>query len=269
MNNTRWVLNTCVTTIRDRMETLAIIRFKLKYFIVAAYDGKGSDLHMHPPVKAWIVSMILASTCALGQVRDTTVSAVPGSAIKVSPLHLINFYPTIEISFEQRIFPRLTLQAEGGYVLDYNDEEESFQNRRGMKLKLEGRFYLGRLRNEENIHYVSVESYMNRVDFDRYGIVEECFDEGCNHPYVRRFPYKMEYRERGISLKTGVIWYVSPRFFVDGNAGLTLRNIDYNKPPLPARVGHKDDWSLIKIPNETDRLAVSPNMGMRMGYRFR
>jgi hypothetical protein len=269
MNETRWLFNTCVTTIRDAMQTLAFMHGEVKYLIVAEYFEKGRYRQLHPFWNAWIAWMILASTCALAQVRDTTLSAVPGSAIKVSPLHLINFYPTVQVSYEQRIFPRFTLQAEGGYVMDYGNDEESFQNRRGMKLKLEGRYYLGSVSTRANIHYVSMESYMNMVDFDRYGIVEECFDEGCNHPYVRRFPYKMEYMERGISLKAGVIWYVSSRFFVDGNGGLTLRNIDYHKPPLPARIGHKDDWSLIEIPNETDRLAVSPNMGVRIGYRFK
>ena len=212
----------------------------------------------------------IVTFAASAQERDSSWSAVPGSAIKASPLHLINFYPTIQVSYEQRILPRVTLQAEGGYVLDYGTDDESFENRRGFKARLEGRFYLGPLVDRARIHYVSLEPYMNKVDFDRYAIVEECFDGDCSYPYVRRFPYTIEYREHGVSVKAGMVWYLYSNFFIDGNAGLTFRNIEYNKPELPPGAGHNDDSLLsLNIPNETSRLGFSPNLGVRIGYRFK
>ena len=220
--------------------------------------------------KALLAIMFFASSCAFAQHRDSTWSAVPSSAIKVSPLHLFNFYPTIQVSFEQRLFPRVTLQGEGGYVLDYGDDEESFENKRGLKAKVEGRYYLGSLLDRERIYYLSLEPYMNRVDFNRYAIVEECFDDGCSHPYVRRFPYQIEYRESGVSIKAGGLWYVGgPRFFVDLSAGLTLRIIDYDEPPLPPGAARRKDWFSLNIPNEADRLVMLPNAGLRIGYRLK
>jgi hypothetical protein len=219
--------------------------------------------------RAVLAIIILATGCASAQTRDSIWSAVPSSAIKVSPFHLLNFYPTIQVSYEQRVFPRLTLQAEGGYVLDYGNDDESFENKRGLKVKLEGRYYLGFVVNRERIYYVALEPYMNRVNFNRYAIVEECFDGNCSHPYVRRFPYTIEYRESGVSAKAGALWYVQLRFFVDLSAGLTVRNIDYDEPPLPPRAGRKNEWFSLNIPNEADRLVLSPNLGLRIGYRFK
>lgn len=213
--------------------------------------------------------MVFATSCTFAQKRDSTWSAVPSSAIKTSPYHLLNFYPTIQVSYEQRLFRRVTLQGEGGYVLDYGNDDESFEDRRGMKVKLEGRYSLRLSRGPRAYLLLVTGAIYEQGRLQRYAIVEECFDGDCSHSYVRRFPYGVEYSEHGVSLKAAVLWYVHLRFLVDLNAGLTLRNIDYDEPPLPEGAGRKVDWFSLNIPNEADRLIFSPNIGVRIGYRLK
>lgn len=214
--------------------------------------------------------LLFPCTLSLGQPRDSAGNGVPVHAIKVSPLHLLNFYPTIEVSYEKKIFRRFTLQAEGGYVLNYPDSaDELYQDKRGVKLKLEGRYYLGALTEREKIYYVAIEPYANVIDFDRLGAVEECFDLECNHPYTRQISFKVKYREKGASLKAGMVWYVGSGFLLDVSAGFTLRDIIYEEPPLPDEVGYEREWALIRIPNEDDRVTAAPYLGFRFGYRLK
>lgn len=196
---------------------------------------------------------------------------VPEHAIKFSPLHLINFYPTIEVSYERKIAKRITLQFEVGYLLDYgSDLYSDFHNKRGVKLKLEGRHYFWGRIDRRKLYYVSVEPYMNIVNFDREDMRQECFDLECNHIYTRQYFYTMEYREQGVSVKLGLLRYMfRSNFMFDLNSGFTLRVVRYKEPANLVGGFGDDDWTFLNIPNETDRVTISPNLGIRLGYRFR
>lgn len=194
---------------------------------------------------------------------------IPIRALKVSPLHLLNFYPTIQLSVEQRIRPRFTLQAEAGYVLNYTNDDFSFQDKRGVKLKLEGRYYFGSASGRKRIYYSAIEPYANIINFDRDAEVTECFDLECNHLYTRRYDYRVTYREHGVSVKVGVLGYLGAHLFLDFSSGLTLRNICYDEPPLVRGFNEVDGGNIFQIPNEDDRIAISPNLGLRLGYRLR
>jgi hypothetical protein len=196
---------------------------------------------------------------------------VPRHAVKISPLHLINFYPTLELSYERQIAKQITLQFEVGYLLDYgSDLYSDFQNKRGVKLKLEGRYYFWGRTDRRKLYYLSVEPYMNAVNFDRQDSRRECFDLECNHIYMREYFYKMEYREQGVSVKLGLLRYMfGSNFIFDLNSGFTLRVIRYKEPGNLVGEFGEGDWTFLDIPNETDRVTISPNLGVRLGYRIR
>jgi hypothetical protein len=192
---------------------------------------------------------------------------VPQQAVKFSPLHLVNFYPTIEFSFEQKVAKQLTIQLEGGYVLDYgNDWSTDYLDKRGAKGKLETRYYFFGRTDKKKIYYVGAEGYANVINFDRVSSRQECFDLECEHMFIRTAPFKMEYREKGFTLKAGLMKYFG-KFFFDFSGGWTLRDIHYREP-FSFSEGF-EDWNLFEIPNEEDRVALSPNFGVRFGYRFR
>lgn len=218
-----------------------------------------------------VITLLFIGTGLSAQPRHDSTSRVPFSVVKVSPYHLLNFYPTVELSYEQRIFPHITVQAEGGYVLDYGSNQDiKFQNKRGVKLKLEGRYYFDVTAERATIFYSALEPYTNIIDFDRYGVVQECFDGACSHPYNREFDIEVNYRERGASVKIGALWFTGLGFLMDLSVGCTLRDIVYDQPPLPPGAVINDEPGFFRIrPDEQDRQDLSPAVGIRIGYRLR
>jgi hypothetical protein len=199
----------------------------------------------------------------------TMAMLVPRQAVKLSPLHLINFYPTIELSFEQKIAPQVTLQLEGGYVLNYsNDWDEDFLDKRGVKLKLESRYYFFGRTDRRKIYYLAGEAYTNIINFERRSSREECFDAACEHMFIRYENAKMAYREKGFTVKAGLIKYAGKKFFFDFNSGWTIRDIEYREL-TNILSEERDFFEFFDIPNEEDRIVLSPNVGARIGYRFR
>ena len=206
----------------------------------------------------------------MAQVPSPDASLVPDQTIKVSPLHLLNFYPTIEVSFEKRIFPVVTAQLEFGYVLNYGSNvDRKYQNKRGVKVKLEGRYYFTSISERDRLYYATVEPYANRINFDRYSVVEECFDRDCNNVYTRQYNDRVEYRESGVSLKLGTLRYIGYRAFFDFTAGVTLRNIRYIEPARTRGLNENDELVFFQVPNEDDRTIPSPCLGVRFGYRIK
>jgi hypothetical protein len=127
-----------------------------------------------------IAVITLAARQLPAQQYATVDMLVPDKAIKVSPLHLLNFYPTIEASYEQKIRDKITAQLEVGYVLRYNDQQE-FQKMRGVKLKAEPRYYFWGRTDRQKLYYAAIEPYANVINFDRLDSRTECFDLECNH----------------------------------------------------------------------------------------
>jgi hypothetical protein len=209
---------------------------------------------------------------ASGQDSLAIAMLVPDKAIKISPLHLLNFYPTIEVSYEQQLWPEITAQIEAGWVLptDTYGDDEDFQNKRGVKLKLEGRYYYWGRTARRVLNYVSVEPYMNVINFDRQQTRTECFDVECNSMFTRTTLEKMEYREQGVSAKLGLLKYWSGKIFIDLTCGVTLRNIRYSdEPPEPVDAVDMEPNMLPDIPNEGDRVAILPLFSGRIGIRLK
>ena len=208
---------------------------------------------------------------ASGQDSLAIAMLVPDKAIKVSPLHLLNFYPTIEISYEQKLWPDITAQIEVGWVVPIrNYEDDDFLNKRGVKLKLEGRYYFWGRTDRRKVYYVAVEPYMNVINFDRQQNRTECFDMECNSLFIRSTLEKMEYREQGVSVKGGVIRYWFKNIFVDVNSGFTFRRIRYSDvAEEPGDGVFFEDGSFFDIPNEQDRIAIAPQLCARIAYRLK
>lgn len=216
-----------------------------------------------------VAAFILLSQVVWAQ-RKTydTAHLVPRHAIRFSPFHLINFYPTIQVSYETRLYDSFTLQVEGGYVLPRSFEEADpfFFNKRGYKAKVEvRRYFWGGKRGW--IFYGAPELYVNRVDFDRETTRTECFDQQCQSIFTRNYNYEVFYREKGIALKAGFVKYFS-RFLLDVNTGWMVRVIRYDDD-LKNKSGVDEYYAWFNVPNEKSRTAVSPVLGIRIGYRIR
>lgn len=206
-----------------------------------------------------------------GYTQDTLLTddvLIPDHALKVSPLHLFNFYPTFQISYETQVGANTTLQVEGGYVMEYGGRDD-YQNRRGVKARLEGRYYLERVRGKNKLFYVAGELHANFVNFERRDWIVDCFDIECNNPFTQERQYGVRYREQGITAKFGLLRYFGhdARVFIDLGVGATLRNIRYHKP---VSGGNSFDGFFFTVaPNEENRFAGRPYVGVRFGYRLR
>lgn len=214
------------------------------------------------------VLLLLLAVCPLAsaQYNFTEDMLVPDHAVKFSPMHLVSFYPTAQFSYEVKLFRLFTMQAEGGYVLPHT-YDQNFQDMRGAKLKLEARQYFN-WHSKSVVCYFAFEGYQNIVNFDRETWYDECFDGNCQNQYRTFFDFKVKYREHGVSLKYGMLWYIArPHFFLDVNGGFSIRSINYNKPEgMIDR--NEDDRDLFTTPNEEDRVMLYPCIGIRIGYRI-
>ena len=187
---------------------------------------------------------------------------VPKQAVKISPFHLVSFYPTLQLAYEMRVASRFTVQAEGGVVLNAFNDNDRFQNKRGAKAKLELHYYFWPVARAKMIFYGAFELYWNAVNFDRRGVQEECFDVDCNHRYTREFNYKVTYREPGFGVKAGFVKYFSKFVFMDINSGWGVRFIDYTDP-FNNRAPATFFWEPL-IPMREDRVVLSTIVGIRL-----
>jgi len=187
--------------------------------------------------------------------------------IKWSPFHVLNFYPTLQFAYELQWHPRFSLQGDIGYMLNLDNSDVQFIDKRGVKLKTEVRYYL-----EDNsralLHYFSAEPYQHIINFDRRETKTECFDIECMIFYSKQYFYKVRYRESGFSLKYGIM-RERRRIVFDINYGLTLRFVNYKKPDIPTGFNEFDNVSWFSIPNERKRVTVGPALGLRIGYRIK
>jgi hypothetical protein len=126
------------------------------------------------------------------------------------------------------------------------------------------------------IPYVAGDVYYNRVNYKKSKTIGvNCEDGSCD--YFRSVDYDMQYRERGISLKGGVL-FRAHRFVLDFQVGLRGRFIDYNtiNEPIDPRSDGNEGDDLVLFPfldlletKEKDRNTISPTVGIRIGYVIR
>jgi hypothetical protein len=194
--------------------------------------------------------------------KDHKPNRTPGEVIKLSPLHLINFYPSVQVAYEHPVSLVSSLQIDLGFVF-HNYGSPDFINKRGIKSKLEFKYYL---RDEAN--YLSIEPYFNGVNFHRRDSLLQCFDLDCTIQFSQSQLYLVQYRETGFSLKFGQTFEMGSNFLFDLNYGLTFRLIDYAyKGRLQTQLppAGSDSWLI----NEGKRTGVSPALGIRFGYVLR
>jgi hypothetical protein len=181
-------------------------------------------------------------------------------------MHLLDFYPTIQIAYERRTTDRISLQADIGYVFNTNsNNDREYQDKRGIKMNLEGRYYFpSRTISKSGRLYMGAEAYTTIIDFDREKTIIGCFDLNCQMQFSKKSRYEVKYRESGFALKLGRAWRVRHILF-DMNVGLDLRFVNYIKPSFDNR---RTNGVVFFYPNENNRTQLSPALGFRLGYCF-
>ncbi len=222
-------------------------------------------------IRVFFILLIFSGSC-FAQDSTRFDKLIPRTALKFTPFTLINFYSSLELSFEQKIAKRFTAQIGYGYVFNFRRRgDPEFENMRGAKVKLEIRYYLLPSERYTLSNYIALGVYRNGVDFDRETPQQECYDLSCTNTFTRYYNYKVQYREHGLTLKYGFVKHFRKSIFIDFNTGWSFRFIDYDKPTLSqAFNGFGFEESFIDLsPKEEDWFTLTPLVCLRIGYRFR
>lgn len=198
----------------------------------------------------------------------------PVMAVKWSSLHLIYFYPSLQVAFEHKVAKNITLQYDLGLVFNPPDNlNESYRKRRGFRGIAELRYYLPS--PPKVPFYAAGEFYSSRINFDRsYTLGFDCLDGECL--YFRYDTYKVRNKQQGIGLKYGILlfpgWNKHRSFFFDFNAGVAFRSIRYHEVGKPREsnitfFGNEKN-AISFSPDEDDRREFRPILGIRLGYSF-
>ncbi|NBW34209.1 MAG: DUF3575 domain-containing protein [Cytophagia bacterium] len=212
------------------------------------------------------ISLVLASITIFAQ-DSLEIRHKPKHAIKWSPIHLLGFYPTLQLAYEASVGKKLSVQGDVGYVINYEGGTNTeYMNKRGVKLKAELRYYFESLPGSQDGFYASIEPYITSINFDRSTTTSECFDPNCQNMYLKYFTYKVEYRETGFSGKGGYVIYFDNDILLDISIGWSWRVVNYDHPDnvRPTTSGFN-----FFGPNEQDRIVFSPLVGVRVGYRLK
>src|SRR5687767_8180140 len=116
-------------------------------------------------MKVFIALFFGISIITYGQRNDTVDYRKQAHklAVKWSAAHLLDFYPTLQVAVEHRIFNRCALQWEGGYVVNTaSEEEKSGFDKRGFKLSVDLRKYFPIGVSGRHAFFAAPEFYYNR-----------------------------------------------------------------------------------------------------------
>jgi hypothetical protein len=213
------------------------------------------------------IPLLLISIISFSQKNDSLqIRRIHSAAIKFSPLHMLNYYPSMQLAFEHRLGRQTSLQWEGGYVFPISSEETSdAYNKRGFKAKLDFRYYwlFGKLNA-----FIAPELYYNSVNYNKNGTFGIDCSNGCD--YYRYAKYETQYREKGINLKVGMLHRFG-RISFEYFAGISQRFIEYksvNKPEGGESPQLEDSYDSPFRPKELTRNFIQPTTSLRIGYIF-
>jgi hypothetical protein len=217
-----------------------------------------------------IVSMIVSVSACIAQ--SSRIEG-PRLAVKWSSLHLIHFYPSIQIGVEHVLLKNVRAQYDVGLVVDRLGTDEEYENCRGFRGIGEIRYYIP---SPPKIpFYIAGEFYYSDIKFDRTNVAGyDCQGEHCL--YYEYLTYTMTHGNQGAGLKYGILlfpgWNRNRSFFFDINVGIAYRSITYRRPAtLPANItifeDDNDDFLSFR-PSEDNRREFRPVVGIRLGYAF-
>ena len=218
-----------------------------------------------------ILALLMAGTIHQSIAQSYRIEP-PRLAVKWSPIHLINFYPSIQIGLEHKLFRNITMQYELGAIIDMGVmSNDDFIDQRGFRAIGEVRYYLP---SPPKIpFYIAGEYYYGDIRFDRSDVIGyNC--QGGECLYFEYITHRVNHRHQGVGLKYGILlfpgWNKNRKFFFDLNVGAAYRSIRYNYPELPdgndiTRFEQKSDDHIFR-PEENKGRHVRPVVGLRMSY---
>jgi len=185
--------------------------------------------------------------------------------IKMSPVHLVGHFPTVQFGLEQRLTEKIALQCDLGLAINYDN---LFQKRdvdmHGYKTKIQLRRYISTHAVNWRF-FIAPEFWYNHIDYNATRIYQ-VHDES-QLDYLQYLKSPARYRERSVALNMGAV-FTSGRFVIDFQGGIATRFIQ-NKIVSPGsdyEVQTSDKKNLDIFHEATSLNTILPTFDIRLGY---
>ncbi len=135
-----------------------------------------------------IVIWALATRVAIAQTSTSTM--LPTWAFKWNPVALIDVStPAWQMGVERRLGNKFSINAEAGYLLNYNNRMSTgIDSRSGVRLRLEGRYYWSSFMNEDVSPFVGIAAVYRYTNDLRRSLVsryDNAYTEALDFRYIR------------------------------------------------------------------------------------
>lgn len=239
--------------------------------------------------------LIFLLATGIGQAQDTVSSRrSPRVVLKISPLTLVNFDPTIQGAVEIRTGKRQSVQAEFGYCRPFwgqnSGNASGFGQREYWRARTEYRFYLNRVRNyfisskatpirdaAPLGSYLALDAYFKQINVVDQRLVTRNYQNALYryseklHAPVTRFVSAVYVKygyQRTFSSKNGL----PSRFLIDTSVGLGIRRIQVERHGIDSPTDYYYHPTDVTIGNRFDKAfnVVTPDLtiNLKIGYLF-
>ena len=154
---------------------------------------------------------------------------------------------------EHPISKRITLEHEVGWVFDPNTVNfDEYLNKRGIKVREQLRYYLGRNRPSGIKTALIAELFYTGINYDQ----QEWFFVNCTDFSNCQFRQLVDFQKNrtiyGFNTKFGSSFYFKKHFMIDLNAGFGIRVRDVKTYGLPDQNGQffiedNDEWGFFQL----------------------
>ncbi len=205
-----------------------------------------------------------------GQSQDSVIfKNKPKRLVSVSPLNLMNRFPTVFLHYETHLVGNMNVSMGGGVVVNLEDDAEGFDrnflNRRGFKLNNEYKYYFEG--SEDILISVSLMFEYFNVKFDRartFGF--DCSNSrDCSYYQFREYAVtRQQYR---VGAKSSILTKVGKRFIAEAGLGVVwdVRNYSHS-----GRLeGFDVQFGDTRLQEEGSDVNILPIPHLKFGYLIR
>ena len=200
---------------------------------------------------------------------STNRRGIPKLAIKWSPLHLINTFPTVQIDAEAKIAEHWSFQAGGSPVIYFDDDRQNSTsfNRRGFKLKSEVRYYLTKqLNTKATIFYTGLGFDYNNLLYN--SIRNYYFECGPDCYYRERRSIENKKKIYSLTHRLGLQTYMTDWLLFDVNLGWGAR-WGYYEGDAPIGASWSEDSDVWFSDFDSDFVETRPAIGIGVKFSVR
>lgn len=215
-----------------------------------------------------ILPFIFYVSC-FGQPTDSVTNDQnkPQHLISVSPLHMLNRFPTVFLHYERSLTASLNLNLGGGVIVDLEDNEtnngeQDFLNKRGFKLNSELKHYFES--SGSGLFYISLLAEYFNIKFDRARTFGFNCADGFSCAYFQYDEYEVTRQHYRVGGKGGFMTNLGGGVMLEVGLGIVM---DVKQYDTSGRIDNFDiQYGDTRLREEGRVARVLPIPHFRLGY---